>query len=78
MKKELRKYLEQFMIQNNWDDECTPRQARSIFTTICLTENIDADTAECDGILAHLYVKTAMNELMSYDEFESYMIELIV
>ena len=78
MKKELRKYLEQFMIQNNWDDEYTHKQARSIFTTICLIENIDADTAECDAILAHLYVKAAMDEFMSYDDFEDYMIELIV
>lgn len=78
MKKELRKYLEQFLIQNNWDDEYAKEQARAIFTTVCLMENIDADTAECDGILAHLFVKAAIDDIVSYDEFENYMVKLIV
>lgn len=78
MKNELRSYLEQFLIQNNWDDEYTKEQARAIFTTVCLFENIDADTSACDGILAHLFVKAAIDELVSYDEFENYMIKLIV
>ena len=78
MKSEIRKYLEQFLIQNNWDDSYTKEQARAIFTTICLVENIDADTAECDGILVHLYIKAGIDELCSYDEFDNYMVELIV
>ena len=78
MKKELRKYLEQFLIQNNWDDEYAKEQARAIFTTVCLMENIDADTSKCDSILAHLFVKAAIDDIVSYDEFENYMVKLIV
>ena len=84
MKLQLLNYLERFLMQNNWDDKYTKEQARSIFTTICLVENIDADTAECDGILAHLYVKAEIDELCSFDDegdedsFYNYMVELIV
>lgn len=79
MKKELFEYLENFMIQNNWLDEYTPKQARSIFTTICLIGNIDADTAACDNMLLELYNKADMESIdISYDDFEEYMVELIV
>lgn len=79
MKEELLKFLEQFMIQTNWDDERTLEQARAIFTTLCFIGNIDADTKECDDILFALYSKAAANELdMKYEEFKNFMMELIV
>lgn len=78
MKEKLLDYLKTFMLQSNWEDGKTSEQARAIFTTICFVGCIDADTSECDAILAHLYVKTAMDEIMDYDEFEAYMIKLIV
>lgn len=79
MKKELFEYLGNFMIQNNWLDEYTPKQARAIFTTICLIENIDADTAVCDNMLLELYNKADMESIdINYDDFEDYMMELIV
>lgn len=79
MKNELFNYLENFMIQNNWLDEYTPKQARAIFTTICLIGNIDADTAVCDNMLLKLYNKADMECCdISYDDFEKFMIELIV
>lgn len=79
MKNELFNYLEDFMIQNNWLDEYMPKQARAIFTTICLVENIDADTAACDNMLLELYNKADIECCdISYDDFEEYMIELIV
>lgn len=79
MKNELFKYLENFMIQNNWLDEYTPKQARAIFTTICIVGNIDADTAVCDNMLLELYNKADMESIdISYEDFEDYMVELIV
>lgn len=79
MKDELFKYLESFMIQNNWLDEYTQKQARAIFTTICFVGNIDADTAACDNMLLELYNKADMESIdISYDDFEEFMIELMV
>lgn len=79
MKEKLFEYLETFMIQNNWFDEYIPKQARAIFTTICLVGNIDADTAACDNMLLELYNKADMKTIdISYDDFEEYMIELII
>lgn len=84
MKDKLIEYLKDFLIQNNWCDKYTKEQARAIFTTICLTENIDADTAESDEILAYLYDEADVVEVIEFDEladygsFKSYMLELIV
>jgi hypothetical protein len=84
MKDKLIKYLKDFLIESEgWDDFNIKEQARSIFTTICLIGNIDADTAECDILLSSLYDEYIMpfKELYNSDEYEnwkSYMIELIV
>lgn len=78
MKHELFNYLKSFMIESNWEDGNTAEQARAIFTSICFVGYIDADTAECDNILRTLYYEAAMEDIMSYDDFESFMIELIV
>lgn len=78
MKYELFNYLKSFMIESNWEDGNTAEQARAIFTSICFVGYIDADTAECDNILRTLYDEAAMEDIMSYDDFESFMIELIV
>jgi hypothetical protein len=78
MKRELFNYLKSFMIESNWEDGNTAEQARAIFTSICFVGYIDADTAECDNILRTLYNEAAMEDIMSYDDFESFMIELIV
>lgn len=79
MNNKLFKYLENFMIQNNWLDEYTPKQARAVFTTICLVKNIDADTGACDDMLLELYNKADMESIdISYEDFENYMVELIV
>lgn len=53
-------------------------QARAIFTTICLVGNIDADTRPCDEMLATLYWRAALEEIIDYDDFEKFMIELII
>lgn len=78
MRNELFNYLKSFMIESNWEDGNTAEQARAIFTSICFVGYIDADTAECDNILRTLYSEAAMEDIMSYEEFEAFMIELIV
>ena len=84
MKDKLIEYLKDFLIQNNWCDKYTKEQARAIFTTICLVENLDADTVECDEILVYLYEEAEIVEVIDFDEyadygsFKSYMLELIV
>lgn len=72
-------YLKNLMTQSNWDDEHTKDWARSIFTTICLCGNIDADTDRCDGMLRELYAAANIEDVdISYDEFENFMLAYIV
>ena len=78
MKQELFNYLKSFMIESEWNNGNTPKQARAMFTTLCFVGNIDADTMQCDNMLLTLYNEAAMEDIMEYDEFESFMIELIV
>lgn len=84
MKKKMVEYLRNFLIQNDWCEEYTKRQARAIFTTICLFFDIDADTDECDNILSYVYDVANIadvsdfDDLAKYDDFKNYMLELIV
>lgn len=82
MKHELFNYLKSFLMENSieeeWMNEHTLKQARAIFTTMCLIGYIDADTVECDNILLRLYNETDVRLIMSYDNFEMFMVELIV
>jgi hypothetical protein len=66
------------MIGSDWNNGNTAKQARAIFTTLCFVGNIDADTYVCDNILLKLYNETGMEEIMEYDDFEMFMIELII
>lgn len=75
---ELFNYLKSFMIGSGWHDGKTPEQARAMFTTFCFVANIDADTMDCDAFLWILYTETGVNELVGYEDFEKFMIELIV
>lgn len=81
---DLVEYLKDFLIQNSWCEKYTKEQARAIFTTICLTQDIDADTAECDNILSYVYDASYIVEVIDFDEyatfsaFQSYMVGLIV
>lgn len=78
MKSSLLSFLQQFMIQSDWYYENSIKQARAIFTALCFIGNMEADTKECDDILLDLYDKAAFDESYSFDEFTSYMVELIV
>ena len=78
MKNELLNYLIDYMIQENWENKNVKEQARAIFTTICCIGDIEADTKECDEILSTLYWRSVLGELIEYEEFEDFMLELIV
>lgn len=78
MKNELFDYLKSFMIQSEWYNGNTAEQAKAMFTTLCFVGNVDADTMECDNMLLTLYNEAAMEDIMNYDDFETFMIELIV
>lgn len=71
-------FLVQFLIQNNWEDEYTQKQARALWTSYCLIAGLDADTAMYDNDLQILFNKAALDELITYEEFDGYMCELIV
>ena len=68
-----------FTGENDWNDFYTPDKVRSFFTTLCFVYNIDADTLECNQILAQLYEKAKLsNKMLDFDSFESYMLTFVV
>lgn len=76
---EILKYLNQFLIESNWLDKNIPEQARALFTSWCLMEDVDADTGKCDRTLLMLYDNAALETIdIAYDEFEDFMVGLIV
>lgn len=76
---EILKYLNQFLIESNWLDKKIPEQARALFTSWCLMEDVDADTGKCDRTLLMLYDNAALGTIdIAYDEFEDFMVGLIV
>ena len=78
-KQEMFEWLKSFMIENYWYDSHVPQQARSIFSTICMVWNIDADTADCDWMLNELWTCAGVDEIeIDYDEFENFMLAWIV
>lgn len=70
--------LESFMINENWEYENVPEQARSIFTTICILRNCEADTGITDEMLRVLYFRAALEEIVEYDDFIQFMYEQLV
>lgn len=79
MKKDLYNWLTYYIDGNYWNDENVPEVARSVFTTLCLTEDIIADTSECDAVLNALFKKLmSEDEKPSYKNFENFMIKFIV
>lgn len=79
MSKEIFKCLKNYMISNYWDDTNVKEQARAMFTTICIMEDLEADTNVCDNMLLELYTSSALEELdISYEEFENFMVKHII
>lgn len=72
-------YLKQFLIQSNWLDKNVPEQARALFTSWCLMENVIADTGKCDAALIDLYNTADIQALdISFEDFTNYMIKHII
>ena len=67
-----------FCVENSWEYENVPEQLRSFFTTWCFLFHIDADTKECDDALNTLYFRAELEELITYDDFETFMIKFVV
>ena len=84
MEKELSKQLLDYLIsflesnENEDFDECFARQARAIFTTLCLYEGVDVDTMTYGRLLEKLYNTGNTSEHISYEGFDAFMCELLV
>ncbi len=73
------KRLKMFMNQSNWLDCNVLDQAKAMFTALCFMGGIDADTSVCGNMLLELYNDSDMESIgISYDDFEEFMIGLIV
>ena len=73
--------LREFVRENNpFERPCNNpilwRQLRALFTTICITYDLEADTYETDTVLREVYGK--MQTDVPFEVFENYMLEDIV
>lgn len=71
-------YIIDYAAHSGWEDGSEKNQIRALFTSWCLIHHIDADTKECDDVLYVIYWRAEMEELVDYDEYETYMVEFIV
>ena len=80
MCKNLYNLLETVTSNTNWNDISNDgKQARAVFTTICLAFEYEADTAATDGMLLDLYNNYIDgNYDINYLTFETYMVEHII
>lgn len=75
-KKEFLNYIIDFATDTKWYDLKRREQLRALFTSWCFIFGVDADTKECDDIL--FIIREALEFQADVEEFENYMIELIV
>lgn len=80
MKDLLESELIYFLENNDWFDINVKEQARAIFTTICVVWDINADSGDCDTMVEHLYYVAGLDkdDLITYEDYYDYMVELIV
>ena len=80
LSEQLLNYLIGFIQSNENEDfdECFARQARAIFTTLCLYEGVDVDTITYDRLLERIYDTGNISEQISYEGFDAFMCELLV
>lgn len=74
-KEEFLNYIIDFATDIGWDDLKRREQLRALFTSWCFIFRVDADTKECDDALGEIYFRIAF---VMVEEFENYMVELIV
>lgn len=74
-KEDFLNYIIDFATDTEWYDLKRREQLRALFTSWCFIFGIDADTKECDGALGVICFRAAFEMV---EEFENYMVELIV
>lgn len=78
----LREYLDDMVREIETLGDIYSRQARALFTSVCITQNIQADTSICDSLLSELYALSVTaetkNKNFGYDAFESFMLSDII
>ena len=71
--KDFKKIIKYLQNQTN-----VPEQIRAFFTTWAFLFRIDADAYHCEMALRRIYDTAGLDEVIDYDEFENYMVGLIV
>lgn len=74
-KEEFLNYIIDFATDTDWDDLKRREQLRALFTSWCFIHGIMADTKECDDVLGIICFRAAFEMI---EDFENYMVELIV
>lgn len=74
-KEEFLNYIIDFATDTEWEDLKRREQLRALFTAWCFIHGIDADTKECDDALCMICFRGGFGTI---EDFETYMIELIV
>ena len=69
-------YIIDFAGNTLWSEFNVREQLRALFTSYCLIYGVDDDTKECDDIL--YIIREALEFQADVEEFEQYIIELIV
>lgn len=77
-KEEFLNYIIDFATDTEWGDLKRREQLRALFTSWCFIYGINADSKECDDVMAIIYKKVLMEPVIDYCGLEKYMIELIV
>ena len=67
-----------FAIENKWNEGNVSEQIKAFFTTWAFLFRVDADTYNCDMALRRIYYTAGLDEVIDYDEFENYIVGLIV
>lgn len=74
-KEEFLNYIIDFSMDTEWEDLKRREQLRALFTSWCFLFGIDAGSKEFDDALGVICFRAAFEMV---EEFENYMVELIV
>ena len=77
----LYRYIKDMIQEGSWDYDCGRNQIKSVFTTICLIDNIDVSTNVYDNMIQDLYNAIEegkpYNYDTTYDSFDLFMGEYL-
>lgn len=77
-KSEFVDYIVEFIHDYGWESRNIPQTIKSFFTTWAFLFHIEADTYDCDTALRTIYDGAQLSRKLGYDEFENFMVGLIV